>query len=949
MTKRRLQIITRLVCVVGSLGLLATQAFAQAANAPETLKPVIVTGTYITSENAADTLTVAPIEITSPVNVGYSTVQDVLRTKLTAFGGPGFVTPGFGNGGDGSSGIALRGMPANATLLLVNGRRTSTSDLNLIPESAIERVEVLKDGAGAIYGSDAVAGVVNVILKENFQGVNVKAYYGFNDRSPSINERKFSAMIGDATEKTSFVLSANYSASDPLYSPDRPRSANINPWQTSGTRNPGVFVNAADLGVVTNSLGNVVPAALPLLWTVAPGVRVITNVPAGFNPFATVDTSMAADITEANQIRADRQAELNALLPEDSQIRYGNSARFQYPLYTTAYRPHESFGFNGSATHKIFGENLKVFSSAYYMHNSSELHLAPAPLSGLIVTPDNYYFRQLFGTDFPADSALTYNYRMVEAGPRITFTDFDSFHFVGGLKGQIAQSTWNWEAGFLYDRVLISEKQTGGVIFDRLNSLLASTDSSAWNPFGYTPPFGQSVANSAETVAGLTGAAYTKDLIQTRGIDVHVGGDVFDLPAGAVSLAVGYANRFEQEDYEPDYAVTQGLIGPYNVLQTLNRTRTINCYFGEVLIPVLGKDLNVPAFKEFSVSAAARYEDYSDVGNTGVKPRFSFRWKPLENEKFTIRGSFAQGFSAPGFFDLYQEPGQDFTELLNPVTGTLEQPTAAVLTVGNPNLKPTKSDTWLIGGEYSPSFLKGFTIGLDYYRIEQNGIPFQSADYILNQWYLAGPSNPGNPFRSDASPSGVNPLGAQVELNADGSLYQIRNVGPINSGKRLTDGIDITVSQRFETDWGNITLSGLATRMLTFQQEDFPGAGTIDYLGKWWPSGAALSETGYPEWRANVSLMYEYKRFTGTFAWNYTEGYDEPEGSWDARRVSDYHTFDLRLGFKIPKIETDLLVGVNNLFDVSPPLVNGSFENSYDRAVGDIRGRTFFVSLSKTF
>lgn len=958
MKNNKIQTITGLARFVGGTGLsvvllAAAAAWAQEPAAPETMKPVIVTGTYIASENAADTLTVAPIEMAAPVNVGYASLQDVLRTKLTPFGGPGFVTPGFGNGGDGSSGIALRGMPANATLLLVNGRRTSTSDLNLIPESAIERVEVLKDGAGAIYGTDAVAGVVNVILKENFQGVNVKAYYGFNDQSPSISERKFSIMIGENTEKASLLLSANYSASDPLYSPDRDRSKNINPWQTSGTRNPGVFLNAADLGTVekvVDGVTNIVPAALPLRWTVAPGFGVATNAPPGFNPFATVDTSMANDINEANSIRTAREAQLNGLLPEGSQLRYGNSPRFQYPLYTTAYRPHETFGFNGASSYKIFEENLKVFAAAYYMHNSSELHLAPSPLSGLSVTPDNYYFQQLFGTGYPTGSELTYNYRMVEAGPRISFTDFDSFHFVGGLKGQIAQSSWNWEAGFLYDRVLISEKQTGGIIYDDLYSLLGLSTAGAWNPFGYTPPYGQSVANSADTVAGLTGAAYTKDLIQSLGVDVRVGGEVFNLPAGPAALSVGYAFRNEQEDYEPDYAVTQGLIGPYNVIQELHESRDVNAFFGEVFIPILGKDLNIPAFSEFSVSAAARYEDYSDVGDTGVKPRVSFRWKPLENQQLTIRGSYAQGFSAPGFFDLYQEPGQDFVEVLNPVTGVLEQPTDAVLTIGNPNLKPTESDTWLIGATYSPDFLKGFTIGVDYYRIEQEGIPFQSADYIVQQWYAYGPSSASNPFRYDALPSSVNPLGSQVELNADGSLYQIRNVGSINSGKRLTDGIDFMASQRFETDWGTLTLAGQATWMLTFEQEDFPGAGTIDYLGRWWPLGAALSETGYPEWRANVSLTYEYKRWLGTFAWNYTAGYDEPaSASWDARRVGDYNTFDLRVGFKIPKIETELLVGVNNLFDADPPLVKGSFENNYDRAVADIRGRTIFVSLNKTF
>ena len=159
----------------GIVGLVFLCVTAPAQNATETtaLPAVIVTGTYLASEDAAGSLTVTPIEMAAPANVGYPTISDVLRTKAMQYaGGTGAINPGFGNGGDGSSQISLRGLPQDATLLLVNGRRTSSSDLNLIPEAAIDRIEILNDGASVIYGSDAVAGVVNVILTSTFCGAS---------------------------------------------------------------------------------------------------------------------------------------------------------------------------------------------------------------------------------------------------------------------------------------------------------------------------------------------------------------------------------------------------------------------------------------------------------------------------------------------------------------------------------------------------------------------------------------------------------------------------------------------------------------------------------------------------------------------------------------------------------------------------------------------------------
>jgi iron complex outermembrane receptor protein len=930
--------------------LLACSAVAQdtAAGEATEMKPIVVTGTYLESADAAGTLTVTPVELTEPINQGYSTVEDVLRTKLPQYGGPGNLNPSYGNGGDGNSYLALRGLPVNATLVLVNGRRTSTSALNLIPDAAVEKIEVLNDGGSAVYGSDAVAGVVNIILKKNFQGTKLTATYGFTTETPNVNERKFQLLAGDSTDKGNFVISAEYSASDQILSPQRYPSNQAR--GTSGTGNPGTIFNNTDYGSITNSLGNVVPLAIGLPWHVNPAVsRGLTNasqIPAGFNPLASVDTSSATDAAGARAIRDAEIARLNALLGPDSAVLYGNGPRFAFPAYTTLYRPHEKYDFSGSAEYKLINDTVKFFGEAYYVSYKSQFQLAPSPLTGLTIPLNNYWYTTLF-PNAPTTGDLSQNYRIVELGPRVYTDQWQDFRFVGGLRGDIADTTWKWELGYLFTRGEDLQTASGGVVLSKLDALLGMGTPGAWNPFGYTPPFGQSEVNQ---VGALADSAYLQYIYKSQGIDFNTSGEVIDLPGGPLKLALGFNNRREAFDQIPDLATKDGLISPFNAIPPLSAVRTIWGGYGEVLVPVFGKDFNLPAFSELSLSAALRYEDYDDVGDTDILPRVSGRWKPLENEAFTIRGSYAEGFSAPGFSDLYSPPSQNFIEIFNPYTQTYEQPTDAVLELGNPGLKPTTAKTWLVGGEYSPSFIKSLTVGMDYYRIEQEGIPFSSADYTVAQWFAAGGNNnPNNPWGPTAGPSPQNPAGTQVSYNeVTGQFEQIRNQAAINAGHRFTDGIDLNLAHALETDLGTFTFSGLATRVLTFEQQDVAGAPTIDYLGRYWGSGAALSDTGYPEWRAHLTVAYNYKRVNAAIGANYTDGYTETFSGAE-RDVAYWLTFDARVGVTIPWIEADLLVGVNNLFDEAPSTVYSSFENNFDRSIGDPRGRMVFISLSKTF
>lgn len=930
----------------------AAPAPAPAAEA-ERMEKVVVTGTNIESANAADSLKVDVMDLVAPINVGQPTIADTLRVRSPyTGGGTGAVNPGFGNGGDGSSQVSLRGLPANATLLLVNGRRTANSDLNLIPEAAIDRIEILLDGAGAIYGSDAVAGVVNVILKEDYQGAKLNAYY-MNTTETDVSYRKFSAMTGTSTDKARFTVSAEYLKSNDQMSVDRERSRPL-PNATSQTSNPGTYLNNATL-----------PSdEIALRWSLVPGNTLgLTNalqIPAGFNPTGTVKVPAGQSRTTVRNAEEER---LNALLPANSPVRYGNTPPllpgstegFPFGVYTTGYRPQEKYAGYFAGAYDVFGENLTMWMDGYYVNNQSQSQLAPSPLSGREISPDNYWYQQVFPG---ATAPLRISYRPVELGPRITYDEFEDARLVAGLKGRIAKSTWKWETAYTYDRMEDDNTQTGGVLSDVYNAGLADGSAGAWNPFGYTPIGQSSTVNSADQVAALYGEAGIKTTVWLQNWDFKVGGEVFNLPGGAFALSAGFENRIEKLEFMPDYAIQNGSVFPFNQQQPLKADRDIWAGFGEFLVPIFGEDFTIPAFKSLSFSAALRYEDYSDVGDTGVKPRFSFKWQPI-GEQFTIRGSYAEGFIAPGFFDLYQEPGQDFTELYNPYTGLREQPEEAVLTIGNPALQPIETETWSIGGVYQPDWLKDFSINANYYRIQQDGIPFSSAQYIVNQWYAynpADPRDPTNPYGANAPVSGVNPLGAQVELNPSDEIYQVRNVGPINSGTRLTDGIDFGLSKGFMTDVGKFTFSGQVTRILTFEQENFPGAGSVNYLGAYWGPGNVLDDTSFPEWRANLVLSYDYKRFNAALGWNYVCSYVEDPTQQDfagadsyIREVGDYYTFDIRFGYRIPWVEMDFLFGVNNLLDQEPRLVESSFENGYDRRLADIRGRMWFVSVTKEF
>ena len=936
-----------------------TAAMAQVTAASSTasketavkLEKFEVTGSRLSGATTEGALSVSLYKMDDIIISGYSNISEMLRKKLPQFGGGiGTINEGFGNGGSGESTVSLRDLPGSRTLFLVNGRRTN-ADLNLIPKAAIERVEILNDGASAVYGTDAVSGVVNFILKKNYQGAEFFGRFA-NTFKTDVSEQRFSMVAGGKVKNTSFTITLENSRGNSQFSTDRTVSTPAGS-SVSGTSNPGLFTPrplAAETAAAT-AAGNVL---MPLRWFVVPkaggsGLTAASQIPAAFNPAAFLTLPRTTAATAQVAARDAEEKRLNGVLGASSPVQYGPNAvllpgvnpGFPFGYYTLAVRPHDRTGFVLDTETELTSK-MTFFTNFILSRNQSENNLAPSPLSGKVLSATNYWYKTIFPAAAATGRQFTYGYRPAELGPRITYNEFEESRLVAGIKGEITKG-WDYQVGVMNDLWTFKGMQTGGVVSSGYQAALDSgTASSAFNPYGYTPLLGTvSPVNPSSLVEGFKGQAGDIQHQKMRQIDGNISGEIFELPAGMVKIVLGAEKRKTFNEYQPDASLQSGAVFPFNITSAYKYERSVTSYYAETEIP-LTKSLSLPL--------AARYEKFSDtVGGTGIKPRVAFRWEPISKE-LTVRGSWAKGFVAPSMGDLDPgAPSQSFTELYNPVTKIRTQGTEGSTFIGNPGLKPAKSDSYLVGAVYSPKQIKGLTVGINYYRIKESAIPFTSDQYIVNQWFAAGPTSAANPFGATAVPSAQNPLGSRVAMNADFSIKSVTNVGPINTGVRLTDGIDLFSTYDFATSYGNFTLDTSWTQVRTFEMEDFPGSGMIDYLGKYWGSGSAMGNYGFPKWKGSAGITWKKSAYSAGINYSYVDGYLEDEN--DNNRVPSYGAVDVRAGYTLPKWgwSMQLNVGVNNVFDRQPPYLATSFENQYDRAIGDIRGRLWYVELSKKF
>jgi len=808
--KRTLHKITgaaSLACSAGVALTLASNACAQDPGTPETMKPVVITGSLIPSVDAS--ASVAPVLVLDAKEIeksGAATVTEVLL-KIPQ-NNAGTFSEGFLTGNSfskGSSSVSLRGLGPNATLVLLNGRRVATYgfaqnitdqfvDLNSIPLAAVERIDVLKDGASALYGSDAIAGVINIILKKEYSGAEVNARIG-NTTDKDAMEQTYSAIWGVMTDKGSAMVIADWYSRNGLFLRDRDyaKSANHRPYGPdlrSSSGNPGTIINDDGAFKIPNN------PAIPNHPTAA---EILAN--PGLN-------------------RYDFNPWISAM---GETKRYGAMAVANYNLT----------------------EKLTASMEASARRINYKVSAAPTPvfgdLDGFVVGAANPY--NPFGED------VAFRYRITEAGPRLSDGETDAMRFLPSLKLSLGED-WTVESALLWSESRTLEIGHNYISADALRTALTSSDpATALNIFGA----GEGVNDPAviDSLRVKTLRAGNSTLLSP---DLKAGGTLpIDWGAGRVGLAVGGEYRQEEvSDVADSFSENNLIVSSGGTSGKGDRDAWAG--YAELRIPVLGKDLSFTGAKEFEVQVAGRYEDYSDFGDT-FKPKVGARWKVVD--QVMLRATYAEGFRAPSLVELFQGQSTSYDYAYDPLRNE-DDKQYRIERGGNPNLDAEESKSWTAGIVVEP--VKHLTVYADWFNIEQTGkiLDLDPQDILDNEALF-----PGRVIRNA-------PTAQDIAEGKAGTIVRIIS-GYENISTREVEGLDFGARYVIPTDsWGEFSLDANAAWLYKFDETPKPGDPVIHYAGSYstpeWRGSGSLG-WDYKNYTANFTANYigEYDQDNQTY------------------------------------------------------------------------------------
>ena len=909
---------------LSSAMLVTLPVYGQSADpAAQKMEKVEVTGSSIKRIEGETGLPVQVLNKEEIQRTGASNAEQLLKmvSATTSSGSTNVANTaaGGGQGGAGSvSAISLRGLGSARTLVLVNGRRaapvggSTAIDISTIPVSAIERIEVLKDGASAIYGSDAVAGVVNFILRKDFTGAEVTLTAGTPTRDGGGNESKasFFAGFGDlGRDRYNVNVGASYQATKPIFGSDRSFAKNINVGEqldkTSNTSFPAnVRLNNGSL--VSPNYPNCGPFSLvsPLL----PGLCRYDNAPY---------VSIQPDSKQANAIlnaRFNFSAAAEGYV-ESSYTKNKTLNTIQHVLINGAALP---------TGHPYIATLTNLMNTQYAAF--PQLRNLIGSAWSLLPPSSPYYPTAFANANGLTGQPLVLLLRSIPNGVRITEDITDNSRVVAGIRG--AMMGWEYDTGLLFsENKLTTNLKQGWALTDKYLSLI---NTGVINPFGTTT---DASANAAALASNYNGnLLINKTSISS--LDAKATRDLYQLPAGMVGLAIGGELRREKMDLNPSAANRNFEISGFGAPGVpVSASRSVESAFAEV---------NVPIHKNFEANAAVRYDNYEKVGSS-VNPKASIRWQP--DEQVLFRASYGSGFRAPTLLDLYQPEARGITtngqrdRVRCPVVvATIQDCSNQFVTIGggNPLLKPEKSRSRTFGILVEPT--KDISVGLDAFFISlrdviRTGVPV--ATILGDPVTFASYIRRGPP---DGNASGVGPiLGIQQSLT--------------NLGKTNVEGVDIDIKARvLNVDGKKLTLRLNGTYMSKHESQNLDGSFTNAINN---PS--ALNIGVILRWRHTASATYEMGSWVASVVQNYQVEYNDLRTSLQAataarRQVAPYETYDAQvsyLGFKSLR----LTLGAKNLLDRNPPYTNygGGFVGSYDLSYTDVRGRFVYGTLAYMF
>jgi outer membrane receptor protein involved in Fe transport len=1058
---RSARLARRLLAAAGAIP--AAALLAQTAPAPSTpgapdeavkLEAFTVTGSNV---KRLEVEKVLPISVLDPATIEIRDAaqpSDLITALPQVTGLPGNETATLGATarGDNAS-VSLRGIASSNTLVLLNGRRvvphpisqgeagvpTLSTNINTLPNRGLERVDVLRDGASSVYGSDAVAGVINYQTLRHFRGTELALRFG-ETRYKDGQEYRATLTHGldFAKGKGRAMITADFYHRGPIYSRDRDFSGEADhsnlapaPWNVStnttfnarsATTEYGNFL----LGTITarDQFGNVSgftgarPTGVPTTLAATSGLFVLQPNATGGVSFGTATPSRAG-------VTHDYYWNNNAyrvIQPKTDRTNVFASAEYD------------------------LNDRVMLFTDASLYQAQSVTYREPDGITqstdGFIIVPETNPWNP-FGTRFwsptgapnadgtprltgtPSAVSIT-NKRLTDLATRTDYVDTSVYRGVAGLRGKLGGS-WQWEAALLWSQARVIENEEGPDRKSLLIAALNQTDpAKAFNPFTRT----FAVQNGALVVTGpytnpdsVTStfrSSFIRSGITKLGSgDFRVSGDVLPLWGGnKLGGAFGGEFRYEgYDDFRPPYAglnpagsgldpTSNDFLG-FSPNSDTHGNRHVAALYAEAVVPLVGRENHVPLVQSLEVSASARYESYTDFGDT-TKPKYGIAWKPVSF--VMVRGSYNQGFHAPNLAQLFTGT------LIRTVTGSTDTYRSTVtglitdgpsnrrsVASGNRNLQPETATGKSAGIVVDVPFVKGLSVSVDYWEIRQKnliasggGIADDTAALLAaTQRLLAAGQSIGSINLGDKNggylgdPSVERLPVTQADRDAF-AAYNARQTNPgnqravvgaidiirssyFNKSEQFVNGFDFDVNYRFpQFAIGQFNTGTSWTYLNDFHAYTAPGAPRTEYRN----GNSANVGGATPIWRGNATVSWRKKQWGAGLGFYYTgrvtdvnatttqavwdslgnPGYIQPifnNGAYSYRYViHDSKSYNVFVSYRLSARnrwlnQTSFRLGVNNVFDAEPPLSSDS--RGYEPSLYNVlaRGRTYSLQITK--
>jgi len=918
---------------------------ATTAQEPATEEAIIVTGSRIRRDPLSQKAPIVFIGQEDIAKTGLNSINDVLQRLPSAGGGTNSKFNNSGNLGNppdgggvgaGSAEIDLRYLGSKRTLVLVDGLRyvngasasgiPGATDLNSIPDSMIERVEILQDGASSIYGSDAIAGVVNIITKRHQNGLDASTQLGGYEDGDGFTQNYQLSWGNGSDGPTQFVIGGNFVTQKGVRSRDRDISHFPTPYADS---------------CLAGGCSGTIPLGRFRIFG---------------NASNTVDDPLTPDVNEDRQdltLIAPMPVGVAPTYPDDFRDFAGAADTFNFAPFNFIQTPLKRFGLFANFKQEL-GENINFSAKAIWNERKSKNQAAPLPLligqgagnNNLLDTLDVDVSNPFnpFGVTLDESNYIVIRRRVLELGPRRYNQDVKTLYGVATFDGSFVVSgrDWYWDVNGSYGRNKAKQVMHGNINSQALQQALGPVASCTgscvpFNIFGGAGTITQEMLDFVSFVQSDSSEQKSWDLT------ANISGSFLELPGGPLGLAAGIEYRDLKGRFDPDPVVAAGFSSDIPAQPTKGGYNVKEAY-AELNAPLL-KDVSFAELLE--LNGAVRFSDYSTSGSTTTF-KAGANWMPINDLR--LRATWAQGFRAPSIGELFGTESRFDSAIDDPCSINSALPrrfnngdatvdanclaqggpsTSApddqlpVITSGNEDLKAEESKSWVLGAVYSPNFIPRLSIEANWYKIDIDGAiqAFPAQTTLYNCVYNNDPTACARVSRGGGE---VSRIDAQLE-----------NVAAIK-----TKGIDLNVLYhtaetgfgKFGFTWNNTFLTNWDLILPTAD-----GTQTISREG----TEVGSPSQAYPKWKSIGIIDWDVRDFGASITGRYIKSVRESSGN----TIKSMFYTDLQLRWHSPDFDDkfDFALGVRNLFDVKAPACFTCDVNGFDPTTYDIPGRYLYA------